>query len=139
VAEWPAFALLSRFSHAGAQDSRKTAYSYMGGIAMGAVWPLMVDVHWLPVAAGLEWAIPEVASQNVRTSTYRIELTGMGIMEALPVAGSGVFLLPYCCWLFSCRAAVHARLSTTEVKKMHAARGFRGIVAESSSAFDRSP
>jgi len=54
----------------------------------------------------------------------------MGIMEALPAAGSGVTLLSYCRSLFSCRAAVHAKLSTTEVKKMHAARGFRGIIGK---------
>jgi hypothetical protein len=36
-------------------------------------------------------------------------------MELWPMAGSGVFLLSCCCWLFSCRAAVHARVSTTEV------------------------
>ena len=77
----------------------QNAYPQAGGVGVRSVWLPVVDVRWLPVAVGLASAIPEVASQNVRTSTYRIELTGMGIMEALPVAGSGVFLLPYCRWL----------------------------------------
>jgi hypothetical protein len=56
---------------------------------------------------GPETAIFEVVvRKNVRFPRWN-HLSAMGIMEALPAAVSGAFLLSCCRWLFSRRAAIH--------------------------------